>query len=47
MNPSTRRPAYICPCERERILQRRRAHWTATYGIDAPPRRIPGEKTPA
>ncbi|MEY9992423.1 hypothetical protein ABIE67_004455 [Streptomyces sp. V4I8] len=29
----------VCPCERERILQRRRAHWIATYGIDAELRR--------
>ncbi|GAA3543077.1 hypothetical protein GCM10022295_26300 [Streptomyces osmaniensis] len=33
-------PARICPCERERILQRRRAHWVAAYGIDAAPRPV-------
>lgn len=47
LTPPPHRPAHICPCERERILQRRRAHWIAAYGIDAPPRRIHGEKTPA
>lgn len=31
-------PASICPCERERILQRRRTLWVAAYGIDAAPR---------
>ncbi|MEU8848581.1 hypothetical protein AB0C70_20595 [Streptomyces sp. NPDC048564] len=38
-----RRPAPVpvppCRCERERILQRRRARWIATYGIDAELRR--------
>ncbi|WCD97855.1 hypothetical protein PGH47_20105 [Streptomyces sp. HUAS 31] len=33
-----RYPVRICPCERERILQRRRILWVATYGIDAAPR---------
>ncbi|MFJ9749288.1 hypothetical protein [Streptomyces chartreusis] len=33
-----RPPARICPCERERILQRRRTLWVAAYGIDAAPR---------
>ncbi|MFE7442573.1 hypothetical protein ACFU7X_19215 [Streptomyces chartreusis] len=33
-----RYPARICPCERERILQRRRTLWVAAYGIDAAPR---------
>lgn len=33
-----RRPARICPCERERILQRRRILWVAAYGINAAPR---------
>ncbi|WP_158751462.1 hypothetical protein [Streptomyces bicolor] len=37
-----RYPVHVCPCERERILQRRRAHWIATYGIDAVPRRHHG-----
>ncbi|WP_432197000.1 hypothetical protein [Streptomyces sp. bgisy027] len=35
-----RRPARICPCERERILQRRRTLWVAAYGIDAAPRPV-------
>ncbi|MFB6936491.1 hypothetical protein [Streptomyces chartreusis] len=33
-----RYPVRVCPCERERILQRRRILWVATYGIDAAPR---------
>ncbi|MFD0439861.1 hypothetical protein [Streptomyces chartreusis] len=39
----TRRPARICPCERERILQRRRTLWVAAYGIDATPRPVRSE----
>ncbi|WP_405584802.1 hypothetical protein [Streptomyces sp. NBC_01092] len=39
--------ARVCPCERERILQRRRTHWLAAYGIDARPRRIHGEEVSA
>ncbi|MFC8245418.1 hypothetical protein [Streptomyces chartreusis] len=36
----TRHPARICPCERQRILQRRRTLWVAAYGIDAAPRPV-------
>lgn len=39
------RPAHVCPvcpCQRERILQRRRTRWIAAYGIDADLRRNPG-----
>ncbi|MFF8178109.1 hypothetical protein [Streptomyces chartreusis] len=35
-----RRPAHICPCERERILHRRRVLWVAAYGIDAAPQPV-------
>ncbi|MFG2274226.1 hypothetical protein ACGFNY_31165 [Streptomyces chartreusis] len=35
-----RPPARICPCERKRILQRRRTLWVAAYGIDAAPRPV-------
>ncbi|MGW1357461.1 hypothetical protein [Streptomyces chartreusis] len=38
MAAAPRYPARICPCERERILQRRRILWVAAYGIDAAPR---------
>ncbi|MFI5556728.1 hypothetical protein [Streptomyces sp. NPDC051738] len=41
-----RHPAHVCPCERERILQRRRALWIA-YGIDAIPRPISGAEVSA
>ncbi|MEU6381000.1 hypothetical protein [Streptomyces sp. NPDC046909] len=34
-----RHPVHICPCERERILQRRRALWVADYALDADVRR--------
>lgn len=40
------RPRYavqVCRCERERILQRRRARWTATYGVDTELRRRAGQ----
>jgi hypothetical protein len=30
--PPPRHPVRPCPCERERILQRRRIHWAAAYG---------------
>ncbi|GHH28097.1 hypothetical protein GCM10018780_84210 [Streptomyces lanatus] len=36
-------PARPCRCERERILQRRRAHWAVAYGTTAAPR----QETPA
>ncbi|MCZ4608607.1 hypothetical protein O3S80_33615 [Streptomyces sp. Lzd4kr] len=35
-----RRPAHLCPYERERILHRRRLLWVAAYGIDAAPRPV-------
>lgn len=38
------RPAPICRCERERILQRRRARWVAAYGIDAALHRVRPEE---
>ncbi|MFI9171707.1 hypothetical protein [Streptomyces lincolnensis] len=37
------RPAHICPCEREQIMQRRRARWLAANGIDAELRRNQAE----
>ncbi|MFH0521690.1 hypothetical protein ACHBTE_31480 [Streptomyces sp. M41] len=40
-------PVPLCRCERERILQRRRAHWVATYGIDAELRRRAGQGAPS
>ncbi|CAM5672076.1 hypothetical protein SCHAM137S_09284 [Streptomyces chartreusis] len=38
--PLVRHRTHVCPCERERILQRRRVHWVAAYGIDAAPRPV-------
>lgn len=37
--PPTRPLAAPCRCERERILQRRRAHWAVAYGTHTAPRR--------
>lgn len=42
-----RHPGHVCPCERERILQRRRTLWLAAYGTDAAPRRNHGEELSA
>ncbi|MDO0913770.1 hypothetical protein QQM39_23960 [Streptomyces sp. DT2A-34] len=42
-----RYPVQACRCERERILQRRRARWIATYGIDAELRRRDGQEVSA
>jgi hypothetical protein len=42
-----RPPVDVCRCERERILQRRRTLWIATYGIDAELRRQHEQELPA
>lgn len=42
-----RHPVHVCPCERDRILQRRRAHWIAAYGLDAELRRRAGQEVSA
>ena len=45
--PPPPHPVHPCRCERERILQRRRALWAVAYGIDAGPRRNHGEEVSA